>query len=112
MTPTDKPLIWLHGELSTPPFSPTARLAAGFLLRKLPRGDQVSLPHARPMPALGPHGHERRIPDRTRTWRIIYRIDSDAVVIVEVFEKKTSRTPRQVMERCHQRLRRYDALSN
>ena len=111
MSPTDKPLVWLHGEVKTPPFSPAARLEAGFLLRKLQRGEALSLPHSRPMPSIGPHCHELRINDTTGTWRIIYRIDPDAIVIVEVFEKKTPRTPRRVIELCQQRLRRYDTLS-
>jgi phage-related protein len=111
MNPTDKPLVWLHGEVKTPPFSPAARLEAGFLLRKLQRGETLLLPHSRPMPSIGPHCHELRINDLTGTWRIIYRIDPDAIVIAEVFEKKTSQTPRRVIELCQQRLRRYDALS-
>jgi phage-related protein len=64
------------------------------------------------MPSIGPQCHELRINDITGTWRIIYRIGADAVVIVEVFEKKTPQTPRRVIERCQQRLRRYDTLSN
>ena len=48
----------------------------------------------------------------TGTWRIIDRIDPDAIVTVEVFEKKkTLQTPRRVIELCQQRLRRCDALS-
>jgi phage-related protein len=82
------------------------------LLRKLQRGETLSLPHSRPMPSIGLHCHELRINDITGTWRIIYRIDPDAIVIVEVFEKKTSQTPRRVIELCQQRLRRYDTFSN
>ncbi|TFH43207.1 MAG: type II toxin-antitoxin system RelE/ParE family toxin, partial [Lysobacterales bacterium] len=26
---TDKPLVWLHGEIKTPPFSAAARIEAG-----------------------------------------------------------------------------------
>jgi len=63
------------------------------------------------MPSIGPHCHELRINDTTGTWRIIYRIDSDAIVIAEVFEKKTARTPRKVIEVCQQRLHRYETLS-
>jgi hypothetical protein len=29
MTPLNKPLVWLRGEVKTPPFSPDARLEAG-----------------------------------------------------------------------------------
>jgi hypothetical protein len=35
----DKPLVGLHGEVKTPPFSPAARLEAGMLLRRLQRGE-------------------------------------------------------------------------
>ena len=48
MNVNDKPLVWLHGEVKSPPFSRSARLEAGFLLRKLQRGDTLSMPHARP----------------------------------------------------------------
>jgi phage-related protein len=109
MNVNDKPLVWLHGEVKSPPFSRPARLEAGFLLRKLQRGDTLSMPHARPMPSIGPQCHELRVNDEHKTWRIIYRIDPDAIVICEVFEKKTPRTPKSVIDVCQQRLRRYDA---
>ncbi|HZY31306.1 MAG TPA: type II toxin-antitoxin system RelE/ParE family toxin, partial [Candidatus Methylomirabilis sp.] len=51
MSPPDKPLVWLHGEIKTPPFSPPARLEAGLLLRRLQKGELLGMPHARPMPA-------------------------------------------------------------
>ena len=108
MTPTDKPLAWLHGEVKTPPFSAAARLEAGWLLRQLQRGTKLSLPHSRPMPGIGARCHELRIPDAQQTWRIIYRIDPDAIVLVEVFSKKTPATPDHIMATCRQRLRQYD----
>jgi hypothetical protein len=46
----DKPLVWLKGEVKTPPFSNQARLEAGLLLRRLQQGQGLSLPHSRPMP--------------------------------------------------------------
>ena len=60
------------------------------------------------MAAVGPRCHELRIKDAGVTWRIIYRIDPDAIVIVEVFSKKTLRTPEAVFQTCRQRLRSYD----
>jgi phage-related protein len=84
----DKPLIWLHGEVKTPPFSKEAQLEAGFLLRKLQQGEILVLPHSRPRPSIGKHYHELRIEGQRQTWRIIYRIDPDAIVIAEVFSKK------------------------
>jgi phage-related protein len=108
VTPPDKPLVWLHGEIKTPPFSATARIEAGVLLRRLQRGETLSLPHSRPMPRVGRRCHELRIPDAQATWRIVYRVDPDAIVIAEVFSKKTPTTPQPVIETCRQRLRAYD----
>ena len=104
----DRPLVWLHGEVKTPPFSPAARLEAGFLLRRLQQGELLGMPHSRPMPAIGPRCHELRIKDAGVTWRIIYRIDADAIVILEVFSKRTPRTLASVTETCRQRIRSYD----
>lgn len=47
--------------------------------------------------------------DADVTWRIIYRLDADAIVILEVFAKKTQVTPRHVIDECRRRLRLYDA---
>jgi len=110
MAPSDKPLVWLHGEVKTPPFSAAARVEAGLLLRQLQRGMRLSLPHSRPMPAIGARCHELRIPDADHTWRIVYRLDPDAVVIAEVFSKKTQATPEHVIATCQRRLRQYDAV--
>ena len=49
-----------------------------------------------------------RINDRDKTWRIIYRLDDDAVVILEVFEKKSQATPKSVNEICKKRIIAYD----
>lgn len=107
MSLNDKPLVWLGGEVKTPPFSQAARLEAGYLLRALQRGDKLSMPLSRPMPSIGPRCHELRIVDERIDWRIVYRIDTDAIVILEVFEKKMRSTPHQVIEVCKRRLRDY-----
>ncbi len=111
MTTDDKPLVWLHGEVKSPPFSPEARIEAGYLLRMLQKGESLSLPHSRPMPSIGRRVHELRIRDRDKTWRIIYRRDPDAIVIVEVFAKKTQQTPQRVIRVCRQRLAEYDRIT-
>jgi phage-related protein len=46
-----------------------------------------------------------RVVDEGATWRIIYRLDDDAVAIVDVFSKKTRQTPGQVIVDCRRRLR-------
>ena len=104
----DKPLVWMQGEVKTPPFSKPARLKAGFLLRLLQRGEKLAMPQSRPMPSIGRRCHELRVRDDKMNWRIIYRIDEDAVVILEVFSKKTGRTPNSVIDICRARLREYD----
>ena len=109
MGPDDKPLAWLYGQIKTPPFSPAARLVAGFLLRRLQGGEKLGLPHSRPMPSVGTRCHELRINDIDKTWRIMYRIDEDAIVILEVFVKKAGKTPKKIIEICKQRLRNYDS---
>ena len=100
----DRPLVWLHGEIKTPPLSKAGRLEAGFLLRRLQQGDTLSLPQSRPIPALGVQCHELRVNDADRTWRIMYHLEPDAVVILYVFSKKTEATPQGTLETCRKRL--------
>lgn len=109
MKQQEKPLVWLHGEIKTPPFSSNARIEGGYLLRQLQQGLKLSLPHSRPMPSIGKRCYELRINDENKIWRIIYRIDEDAIVILEVFEKKTQRTPREIIELCKHRLSLYES---
>ena len=111
MSPEDKPLVWLHGEVKSPPFSREARIEAGFLLRRLQAGEMLSMPRSRPMPSIGVRCHELRIVDKGKAWRIVYRSDEDAVVIAEVFAKTTRATPRQVIENSKSRLKNYDEVS-
>jgi phage-related protein len=107
----DKPLVWLHGEVRTPPLTAAARLEAGVLLRRLQRGESLGLPQSRPLPIVGRRCHELRITDEEATWRIVYRIDAEAIVIVEVFAKKTQATPKAVIAACKHRLVSYDAIA-
>ena len=104
----DKPLVWLHGEIKTPPFSSTARIEAGFLFRLLQMGEKLKMPHSKPMPNIGANCYELRINDEKNTWRIIYRIDDDAIIILEVFNKKTQQTPKQLIDICKKRIKDYD----
>ena len=108
MASADKPLVWLEGEIKTPPFSQTARLEAGYLLRKLQQGEMLGMPHSRPMPSIGLRCHELRVNDESATWRIIYRLDTDAIVILEVFSKKSRATPRAAINACKKRLKDYE----
>ncbi len=107
----DKPLAWLHGEVKTPPMSVAARLETGFLLRRLQRGEALSMPQSRPMPTLGQRCHELRVRDADGNWRVMYRADPDAIVILDVWLKKTPTTPQSIIDNCRRRLREYDHAS-
>ncbi|MCP4423153.1 MAG: type II toxin-antitoxin system RelE/ParE family toxin [Chloroflexi bacterium] len=107
MSLNDKPVVWLQGEIKTPPLSAKARMWAGYLLRQLQKGTPLSLPHSRPMPVIGANCHELRIKDNQTTWRVMYYLDKDAVVILDVFSKKTQQTPQHIIVACQQRLQRY-----
>jgi phage-related protein len=63
------------------------------------------------MPSIGLRCHELRVRDVGHNWRIVYRIDADAVLILEVFDKKTTRTPAEVIANCQRRITQYDQLT-
>ena len=111
MTFKDKPLVWLRGEIKTPPMSSRARVEAGYLLRQLQAGASLGLPHVRPMVSLGARCFEVRIVDERTTWRVVLRIDSDAIVILDVFRKTTAQTPQRIVDACKSRLKRYDKVA-
>ena len=108
MSSPGKPLVWLRGEVKTPPFSAEARLEAGMLLRRLQDREVLAMPQARPMPTIGPRCHELRIKDVRNDWRVICRMDADAVIILDVFAKTTRKTPDKVVADCRRRLRMYE----
>ncbi|MCB1048197.1 MAG: type II toxin-antitoxin system RelE/ParE family toxin [Calditrichaeota bacterium] len=111
MSRPEKPLIWLDGELKSPPFTKAARIEAGYLLRLLQSGQLLGLPQSRPMPSIGRHCQELRIVDENKTWRMIYRLDEDAVILVRIFAKKSQVTPRAQLALARKRLAEYDRIS-
>lgn len=106
--PDSKPILLIGAEIKTPPLSSAARVEAGFLLRLVQDGESLGMPRSRPMPSIGPRCHELRINDETQSWRIVYRMDPDAILVVEVFKKTTQATPKRIIELCQNRLRAYD----
>ena len=106
MPSSHKPLAWLHGEIKTPPFGLAGRWQADDLLRRLQRGETITLPHSRPMSSIGANCQELRITDANRSWRIVYCVNPLAIVILEVFAKTTPQTPKQ-SSLCKQRLALY-----
>ncbi len=65
------------------------------------------MPQSRPMPSIGTRCHELRIQDFDSTWRIVYALEKDAILILEVFSKKSRATPKRVVDACKRRLRRF-----
>lgn len=63
------------------------------------------------MPSIAARCHELRINDEGQTWRLVYRIDTDAILILAVFAKKTEKTPGDIIRICQQRLKNYDDAS-
>ena len=106
-----KPLVWLHGEIKTPPFTAEGRSEAGYLLRVLQDGQSLGMPQAEPLSIVGPRCGALRVRDGGHNWRIMYRVDPDAVIVVEVYAKKTRAIPLNVIQRCRKRLQDYDDIS-
>jgi len=105
----DKNLVILSDEIKTPPVSQEARREIGFLIRKLQLGLKLKMPHSRTMSLIGRRCHELRVNDAGQTWRVIYRTDADAVLVVGLFSKKTSKTPKRVIDQAKRLLREYDS---
>jgi phage-related protein len=62
------------------------------------------------MPSIGRRCHELRIVDEQKTWRIVYAVESEAIVILEVFSKKTRTTPQRVIASCRDRISAFREL--
>ena len=60
------------------------------------------------MPTVGTRCHELRVDDADHRRRVIYRVDVDSVLVVDVFVKRTRATPGRVVAGCRRRLARYD----
>lgn len=101
-----KPLAWL---CTIRPSSKEAREEADILLVRLQEGEILRMPHSRPMPSVGPRCYELRIRDENRIWRVVYRIDRDAIVVARVFSKTTPATSKHDIDECKKILRKYDA---
>lgn len=108
--PKRKPLVRLGGsEIKTPPFTKNARVEAGQLLRRLQEGELLSMPLSRPMPSIGSGCHELRVRDAGHYWRLVYRIDSGAILLIAVFPKGTQKTPQKEIDLCKGRLKQFDS---
>ena len=78
------------------------------LLRLLQEGEQLGMPQAEPLPDVGSGCGALRVRDAENNWRIMYRIDSECVLILEVYSKKSRKIPSEVIRRCKQRIKQYE----
>jgi len=62
------------------------------------------------MPLIGKNCNELRITDQNKIWRIVYCIDTDAIIILHVFQKQTQKTPKEIIETCKKRIKLYETL--
>lgn len=104
-----KPVVFLRGEIKSPPFTGEARYEVGMLLRLLQEGILLGLPHSRPLPSIGPRCHELRVKDARHEWRIVYRIDPDAIFVASVFAKTGKSMQQREFAKATRSLRDYDA---
>jgi phage-related protein len=84
-------VVWLKGRVTSPPFSSAARKETGVLIDMLQKGASLSMPSSRPMPGIGASCHELRVRDVDHDWRIVYAIERDAILVLDV----SARGPRR-----------------
>lgn len=82
--------------------------AIATLLLRLQRCETLDMPHSKPMRTIGSRCHELRFQDEKNNWRIIYRTDSDAIILAAMFKKKGNKTPKHIIELSQARLKKYD----
>jgi phage-related protein len=102
-----KEMVWLDGTPKTPPVPSEIRIEAGCLFKMVQVGIKLSPPKSKPMPNIGKNCHELRINGKDTTWRFFYCIDTDFIVSIGSFCKKTQKTPKQEIELCKKRLKEY-----
>jgi hypothetical protein len=66
-------------------FTEEGRKEAGDLLRLFQEGEMVGMPHAELLPIVGPRCGALRVRDGHHNWRIMYRVDPDAILVLEVY---------------------------
>lgn len=76
------------------------------LLRRLQRGEALSMPESRPLPGIGPRCHELRVDDvsQKKEWRVVYHLGEHAIAVLDVFAKESRKTPGEVIRSCRRRL--------
>ncbi len=105
-----KQVVWNGHHFTVPPFTEEGQDEAGMLLRHLQEGLTLGPPQAKPLPAVGPRCGELRVRDAGHNWRIVYHIDDEVVVILDVFAKTSPQSQTQSIDRCRTRLADFKAI--
>ena len=100
----EKPLIWLgDSREAISGFPDAARQITGFQLWRVQRGLEPN--DWKPMPSVGPGVQEIRIHTGAEH-RVLYVAKfAEAVYVLHAFEKRTRRTPQDVLDLARHRLR-------
>ena len=106
MPPTDKLIVWLCDSPQSPPLSEDARKEAEWLLRQLQHG--ITPTESKKVKNTDFHRLRFEDDDHSTSWRIYYRVDDDAIVIIDFCVKKTQKITKHVMSRLGNRLKTYD----
>jgi phage-related protein len=87
-------------------FPREARRQLGEAIFELERGNALTMPLVRPMPAVGAGVHELRVRDRSGIYRAFYVVKlRHGILVFHAFEKKTQRTPPHEIKLGKKRLR-------
>lgn len=107
MSPTDKPVVWLCDKPESPPLSSSAQDEAGWLIRQLQQGE-TNLPESKKVKTTSFFRIRFEDDEKNTSWRIYYRVDEDAVIVIDICAKNTQQIPKHVMARLIKRLKAYD----
>jgi phage-related protein len=107
-TPPRKNVVFLRGEIKSPPFTVEGRHEAGSLLRWLQEGELLGMPYALPLPTVGPRCLELRVRDAGHLWRIVCRTDADAILVANIFAKTGKAMQQREFAKATKTLKDYD----
>jgi phage-related protein len=104
-----KPIEWLgNSRTALKAFPADARLAAGYQLERLQRGDEPD--DWKPMTTIGAGVRELRVREASGAFRVIYLATlPDRVLVLHAFQKKSSATQHRDIELAAHRLRTWRA---
>ena len=103
----EKPVVFLgDAREAIRAFPDEARRAAGYQIGRVQQGNDPD--DWKPLTSIGPNVREIRVRDSAGAFRVIYQANlSDAVLVLNAFQKKTQKTPQHEIEKARARLNEY-----